>query len=64
MKYAYSAPGRGLPLSVTLTGVDGSVDLASPSTIMNVMQINIILLDMFSLAIHNCYIATNLIPTD
>ena len=34
MKYAYSAPGRGrgLPLAGTLTGVYGSVDLASPST--------------------------------
>ena len=31
MRYAYSVPGTGLPLSVTLTGVCDGVDLASPS---------------------------------
>ena len=37
MRYAYSATGtaceatHGLPLSVTLTGVCGGVDLTSPS---------------------------------
>ena len=40
MRYAYCAWEAGLPLSVTLTGVCDSVDLASPSIkrILNICQ--------------------------